>query len=99
MDEFDKKDLEKLKSLCKLECSEKEDEQLLKNLQAIFNHIDTLQSAHTEGVIGRHNLLECASNVMGEDSITPSLKSEDFLINAPAQVGGMIKVPTIIEFE
>jgi aspartyl-tRNA(Asn)/glutamyl-tRNA(Gln) amidotransferase subunit C len=99
MEDFKKEDLDKLKLLCRIECTQEEDEKLLKNLKSIFQHIATLQTAQTEGIVGKHNLLECESNVMGEDTVGQILSNEEFLQNAPDHVGGMIKVPTVIQFE
>lgn len=99
MEDFKKEDLEKLKTLCKITCSEEEDKKLLKNLQSIFQHITMLQTAQTEGIVGRHNLLECESNIMDEDNIADHISSEDLLKNAPDHIGGMIKVPSVIQFE
>lgn len=99
MENFEKEDLNQLKKLCKIECSEEEDKKLLKNLKAIFQHIASLQTAQTEGIIGRHNLLDCESNVLFEDKIEDSLSNEEFLQNAPDNIGSMIKVPTVIQFD
>ncbi len=99
MEDFEKEDLDQLKKLCRIECTEEEEIKLLKNLKSIFHHISNLQKAQTEGIVGRHNLLDCESNIMAEDKVGQTLSSEEFLENAPDQVGGMIKVPTVIQFD
>lgn len=99
MENFNKEDLEKLQRLSKITCSQEEEEKLLGHLQSILQHIATLQTAQTEGVIGRHNLLECESNIMEEDMAKPHLSKEEFLKNSSDHVGGMVKVPPIIEFD
>lgn len=99
MEAFTKHELDKLKSLCKTECTDEEDKLLEKNLTSILSHLEELQTANTETLIGRHDILECSANRLDEDKPSGSLSSEDFLINAPDHVGGMIKVPTVIEFD
>jgi len=35
---------------------------------------------------------------MREDLVVPTLTREEFLANAPAHVGGMVRVPPVIKF-
>lgn len=98
MKAFNKEDLKKLTKLCHIECAPEEEERLLKNMLAILDYISELHEVNTEGTLGKHNPLECSANIMGEDIEEPSLDREEFLSNAPAHVGGMVRIPPVIEF-
>ena len=98
MKAFSKEDLKKLAKLCHIECTPEEEERLLKNMLAILNYIDQLHEVNTENTLGKHNPLECPVNIMGEDIEEPSLNREEFLLNAPSHVGGMVRIPPVIQF-
>lgn len=96
--EFTKEELAKLQKLCKIACTQEEEEKLFLNIKNILGHFKSLQEANTEGVMGKHNVLESKVNVMAEDEVGELLRREDLLDNAPSHVGGMIRVPTVIQF-
>lgn len=98
MKAFNKEDLKKLTKLCHIECSPEEEERLLKNMLSILNYIDQLQEVNTEVTLGKHNPLDCPANVMEEDIEEESLNRDEFLSNAPSHVGGMVRIPPVIEF-
>jgi aspartyl-tRNA(Asn)/glutamyl-tRNA(Gln) amidotransferase subunit C len=52
----------------------------------------------TEGVLPCTRVLESLTNVMREDTVSQTYSREEFLANAPAHVGGMIRVPPVIKF-
>lgn len=98
MAEFDEKELSKLTKLCRIECTEEEKKKLFESLKKVIKYVEQLQEVDTEGVPPCNHVLEAASNVMREDEIGKVLPREKFLANAPAHVGGMIRVPTVIKF-
>jgi len=98
MARFDQNDLKKLTRLCHIECTPEEEERLLRNMLSILDYIDQLHEVNTEQTLGKHNPTECDVNVWGEDIEEPSLEREEFLSNAPAQVGGMVRIPSVIQF-
>jgi len=95
---MDKKMLQSLTELCKIDCSDEELEKLQKNLHSILNHFDHLKEVDTKGVQTCNHVSEIVSNVMREDEVSESLSRETFLENSPSHVGGMIRVPTVIKF-
>ena len=98
MPKFDKKMLEGLTKLCRIDCSDKEVEALLKNLQSILKYIDLLNEVDTKDVMICNHVTETASNVMREDDVAETLPRKIFLENSPSYVGGMIRVPPVIKF-
>jgi aspartyl-tRNA(Asn)/glutamyl-tRNA(Gln) amidotransferase subunit C len=97
MAQFDEKDLLKLKKLSRIECSEEEQKKLLHSLRNILAYVDQLKEVDTEGVIPCSHVLETMVNVMREDEVGETLPRELFLSNAPAQAGGMVKVPQVMK--
>lgn len=96
MSDLNKDTIKKLTQLCRIDCSDEEQEDILKDLQRILQYIEQLQEVDTEGVPACNHVLEM-SNVMREDEVGDLLDREAFLSNAPAHIGGMIKVPPVLK--
>ncbi len=97
MAKLDRESLQKLTKLCRIDVTEEESEALLSDLQSILNYVEKLQEVDTENVKPLNHVLSDMSNVFREDEIGESLSREDFLSNAPDQIGGMIRVPPVIK--
>lgn len=97
MAEFDEKELEKLTKLCRIECTEEEKKSLQHHLTSILKYVDQLKEVDTAGVEPCYSVLKTLTNVMREDEIGELLPRDLFLANAPAHVGGMIRVPPVIK--
>jgi aspartyl-tRNA(Asn)/glutamyl-tRNA(Gln) amidotransferase subunit C len=98
MAELNEEEFSKLTKLCRIECTEDEKNVLQKQLSGILNYVEQLEEVDTEGVEPCYCVLETVTNVMREDELGETLPRELFLANAPAQVGGMIRVPPVIKF-
>jgi aspartyl-tRNA(Asn)/glutamyl-tRNA(Gln) amidotransferase subunit C len=98
MTQFNQDDLKKLTKLCHIECTPEEEARLLKNMVAILDYIDQLREVNTDLTLGKHNPLECSVNVLAEDIEETPLEREEFLTNAPSHVGGMVRIPPVIQF-
>ncbi|MCH9630672.1 MAG: Glutamyl-tRNA(Gln) amidotransferase subunit C, chloroplastic/mitochondrial [Chlamydiia bacterium] len=98
MKEFSKEDLLNLEQLCRIKCTQEEEEKLLKNLKSIFEYMKQIDEVTLDGVLGKHNLLESTSNRMYEDQVEETIEREELLQNAPSQVGGMVRIPPVIEY-
>ena len=90
-------DFIKLTKLCRLSCSEDEKVDFLKSLDNILKYIETLSSVNTDGVPPCNTVLETLSNVMRDDTPGEVLSREEFLSNAPAHTGGMVRVPPVMK--
>ena len=97
MANLNKKAIQDLIRLCRIDCNEEEQEKLLADLESILTYIDQLNEVDTENVQPCNHVLEGAVNVMREDKRGPTLSRDAFLANAPSQVSGMIRVPPVIK--
>ena len=97
MEKFDKETIQNLILLSRIECTEEQKEALLNNLKKIINYFEQLSEIDTENVPPCDHVIADMSNVMRDDVVGTTLSRDVFLSNAPSQIGGMIKVPTIIK--
>ena len=88
-----------LASLARIELSEEEEKVFNHNLEKILGYMHLLDEVNTQGVLPCAHVLETVQNVMGEDEVGEHLDHETFLKNAPDSVGGMIKVPPVMQNE
>jgi aspartyl-tRNA(Asn)/glutamyl-tRNA(Gln) amidotransferase subunit C len=65
-------------------------------LSGILAHIDRLQQLDTEAIPPTAQVVELA-NRLREDEPRPSLTQDDALANAPYEVDGFFRVPSIQE--
>ncbi|MBS0651152.1 MAG: Asp-tRNA(Asn)/Glu-tRNA(Gln) amidotransferase subunit GatC [Verrucomicrobia bacterium] len=98
MAEFDENELTKLTKLCRIACTEDEKKALYNQISKILGYITQLDEVPTDGVEPCNRVLETLTNVMREDAVGDLLPRETFLANAPAHVGGMVRVPPVIKF-
>lgn len=90
-------EIEKLARLARIECSEEEKKKLSESLSRIVSYVELLDEVDTEGVLPCNHILEEHVNVFRIDAVGALLSREAFLANAPAQIGGMIKVPPVMK--
>lgn len=93
-----KKDVDYIKELARLRVSDEETEGLVKDLNMILGYVDKLQELNTDHVDILVNPLYI-ENVYRDDVVEESLKSEDFLRNAPDRTDDYLKVPSVIDRE
>lgn len=84
--------------LCRIECTAEEKKALHKQLSNVLQYIEQLNEVKTEGVEPCLRVLETLTNVMRDDAVGETLPRDVFLANAPAHVGGMVRVPPVIKF-
>ena len=94
---LDRETIKKLSMLCRIECSEEEQEAILQDLQKILSYIEQLQQIDTTDVLPCNQVLADMSNVMREDIIGELLDPEVFLANAPSHIGRLIRVPPVLK--
>lgn len=97
MAEINKKSLEHLADLARLELNEKESEKFLKDLTAILDHFKELQTLNTENVQPMTGGTEL-KNVLREDEIQESRLGPDNAVDAfPEKEKHWLKVPPVFE--
>ncbi len=97
MPKLSEETLDELSQLCHIRCSKETKEKLIKNLNDILNYVDLLNEADTTGAV----VCDHVGRVQGvnrEDKTEKTLERETFLSNSPSHVGGMVRVPPIINF-
>lgn len=93
---LNRKDVEHVALLSRLELSEQELDKFTGQLDAILEYIDVLNQVDTSAVEPMAHVLEIR-NVMRADQVQPSLPREAALQNAPDAEDGFFKVPKIVE--
>lgn len=93
---IDKKTVEDVAHLARIELDEKELEKLSRQLEHILAFIDKLGLLNTETIAPTSHILP-VSNVLREDEPRASLPIEKTLKNAPGKEGGFFVVPKVIE--
>lgn len=97
MANLDKESIKTLSKLSRIKCSEEEQEKLLESMQKILKYVEQLHEVNTENVRPLNHVLPDVANVMREDEVGETLPRQEFLKNAPDQIGGMIRVPPVIK--
>lgn len=97
MPNFDKKSLKNLEKFSRIKCTPEEEPALLGGISKILDYIKQLDEIDTKDVpVCNFVLQDLQQNVFREDEIKDVMPTEKFLSNAPDQVAGMIKVPSIL---
>jgi aspartyl-tRNA(Asn)/glutamyl-tRNA(Gln) amidotransferase subunit C len=93
---LDEPSIKKLIKLCRIHCTEEEEKELLESFEKIVTYFEQLNELDTSDVPPCFQVIASQKNVLREDRIGACLPREEFLKNAPAHVGGMIKVPPVL---
>ena len=97
MSEFNSETLNYLKRLARIEISSDEEEELTLHLKKIVAYVEQLGEIDTSNVkICTHVMDGMVKNVFREDEDIRTMSREDFLSNAPDQIGGMIRTPPVM---
>jgi aspartyl-tRNA(Asn)/glutamyl-tRNA(Gln) amidotransferase subunit C len=98
MADFDKGTLEHLKRLSRIECDEDEEKDILWSLKRVLEYVAQLDEVKTEKTKPCNSVLNgMAKNRWREDVPEALLSREQFLVNAPDQIAGMIRVPPVLK--
>ena len=93
---LNRKDVEHVAQLSRLDLSENELDKFTGQLDAILEYIDVLNQVDTSAVEPMAHVFEIR-NVMRAVQVQPSLPREAALQNAPDAEDGFFKVPKIVE--
>lgn len=98
MADFDKKTLDHLKKLCRIDLDSDEEADILRSLKRVLEYVDQLDEVKAEKTRPcSHVLNGMARNRWREDVPVTNLSREEFLSNAPDQIAGMIRVPPVLK--
>jgi len=93
---IDKKTIEYIANLSRIELSNQEKETFVHQLSDILAYIEKLNQLNTQDIKPMAYSIN-TTNVLREDKLELSISSEDALINAPSTMGVFFKVPKVIE--
>lgn len=90
--------MDQLKRLCRIDFSPEEEEDLHKSLTRVLEYVHKLNEVDTSNVEPCRFVHPIIHNMqMREDVVQDVLPREQFLFNAPDQIGGMIRTPPIFK--
>jgi len=92
---IDKKTVEYIASLARLEISEDEKTSMTQEMGAILGYIDLLNEADTDNVAAT-SFVDTAHDPLRADVLKPSLSSIEALSNGPSVKKGHFAVPKVI---
>ena len=96
MKSIDKKTVERVAHLSRLKLNENETGQYCAQLALILSYINKLNEIDTSNTQPTSHALSTLKNVFRKDIPKGSITPEEALKNAPAEDGGMFKVPPVI---
>ncbi len=96
--EIDKKLIEEIEKLARLQLSDQEKNTLQNQLTRILEHVEAIGDLDLDDVDPLTHPLDL-ENVERPDEPRECLSEEDVLRNAPARVGSFFKVPRVIDSE
>ncbi len=95
---FDTKTLEHLKKLCRIDCDPDEEANILDSLKRMLSYVEQLEEVNTDGIKPCNYVLRSMlKNVWREDLAENTMPREQFLSNAPDQIGGMLRIPPVMK--
>ena len=92
---INKKDVEHVANLARLELSDSEVATFVDQIGDILNHVDSLKKVETHGVVGTSHAISL-TNAFREDEVSEPADREVSLSNAPEAEEGCFVVPKII---
>lgn len=92
---IEKKDVEYVAWLARLDLSEEEKDRFTRQLGQVLEHAEKIKSLDTAGVEPTSHAIP-VRNVMREDEVKPCLTQGEALSNAPRSEGGYFVVPRIL---
>jgi len=93
---IDKKTIEYIANLSRIELSDQEKEVFIHQLSDILSYIEKLNEINTENIKPTVYSMS-TTNVFRDDKLEPPISREDALNNAPSTMGVFFKVPKVIE--
>ncbi|HEY5823541.1 MAG TPA: Asp-tRNA(Asn)/Glu-tRNA(Gln) amidotransferase subunit GatC [Cyclobacteriaceae bacterium] len=93
---IDKDTLNKIAHLSRLEISEKDTDQILKDMNNIVAFVEKLNEVNTDGVEPLTTMSH-EINALREDEVKPHLSHERALKNAPKKDEDYFRVPKVLE--
>src|SRR5437879_1212980 len=98
MADINKETVRYLAKLCRIACTEEQEDALLHDMQKIIGYIELLGQVNTEGLDYCNNVSEILTQApLRDDAVGATLSRDEFLKNAPQHIGGLVRVPTVLK--
>lgn len=97
MSHLNKKTIQTLTRLSRIGCSPEEEKSLLEDLEKILAYVDQLNEVNTDAVEPCYQVIQDMTALMREDTVGETLSRERFLSNVPSQIGGLVRIPTVLK--
>jgi len=94
--DLDHVDVAYVANLARIALSEEETRRLESDLDAVIAYVHQLNELDLEGVEPMSHP-HPRVNVLREDEVTPGPEPDEMMVNAPATVQGLIRVPQMME--
>ncbi|MBS0622592.1 MAG: Asp-tRNA(Asn)/Glu-tRNA(Gln) amidotransferase subunit GatC [Verrucomicrobia bacterium] len=97
MPELKRETIVHLTELSCIDCTEDEIERFFTQIHKMVAHFEQLAAIDTENVPPCHQVSEGLICPMREDVVANTLDTKTFLDNVPSHIGGLVRVPTVIQ--
>ena len=98
MANLNKETIHHLAKLCRIACTEEQEEKLLQDMQKILGYVEQLNEIDTSGFAPCVSVSEAVKQApLRKDVTGHTLSREEFLKNSPSHIGGMIRVPPVLK--
>lgn len=91
-----KKQIEQVANLARLNLTEDEEEQMMKDMVAIINFANQINELEVQNINPTDHVIPI-TNVFRKDEVHPSNNREELLNNAPNSQYGCFSVPKVVE--
>jgi aspartyl-tRNA(Asn)/glutamyl-tRNA(Gln) amidotransferase subunit C len=97
MSDLHEENIRILSRLCRIELKEEEIEPLFHSLKRVLDYVDQLREVDVSDLSPLSHIDEQGIGSLREDIVRDQMAREVLLLNAPDQVGGMIRVPPVMK--
>jgi aspartyl-tRNA(Asn)/glutamyl-tRNA(Gln) amidotransferase subunit C len=87
-----------LTKLARIACTKEQEDALFEDMQKIVSYVELLDELNTEGVAPCNTVVQYVEKTpLRPDAVGQTLSREEFLKNSPSHIGGMIRVPPVLQ--
>lgn len=97
MSDLSKESVLSLSKLCRIELSDDELQEILRDVNRVLDYVEQLQEVDVSNLSPYSHVDEQGIDSLRDDIVGEQLSRETFLNNAPDHVGGMVRVPPVIK--
>jgi len=85
-----------LARLCRIACTEEQENALLHDMKEVLSYIDLLNEVPTDGVTPCNNVsMSCMQTPLRADTVKQTLSAKDFFENVPQHTARLVRIPPV----